>query len=125
MDTDAQRSARRRAIKADLAEAYDDDEASPPEWVDLLERSRRERSAIADGVVEATDAFSQEPDIRRALADREGFATATRERINHFNKIVARLNLLAPHPRFTRMGLDPEETLRPLFRTRRAAGKPD
>jgi hypothetical protein len=122
MDAYAARRGRQKAFKADLAEVIDDDEACPPEWVDLTSRVRQEKAAIDAAVDEATLAFVEEPDIRRALAKREAFVGRTRERIAALNTMVLRLNLLAPHSRFTRAGLDAEETLRPLFRSRRAAG---
>jgi hypothetical protein len=34
--------------------------------------------------------------------------------------MIRRLNLIAPHARFTRAALDPEAELRPLFRTPRS-----
>ncbi len=121
MDQDAARRARRKTIKADLAEVYDDEEASPPEWVDLLARTREERRAIVQDVERATDAFASEPDIRRALATRESCVSRTRERITKVNAEIRRLNQIAPHPRFGKVEIDAEETLRPLFRVRRAA----
>jgi hypothetical protein len=122
MDTDAARRARQNTIKADLAEAFTDEEACPPEWVDLLSRTTTERVAIAETVEKATVAFVNEPDIRRALRDRERLAAKIRERVAKLNADVMRMNLLVPHSRFTRAGLDAEETLRPLFNSRRAAG---
>jgi hypothetical protein len=121
MDSDAARRARHKTIKADLAEVYDDDEACPPEWVDLLDRTTSEKRAIRESVEAATLAFASEPDIRRALRNRDVFAERTGERIVTLNALVGRLNLLAPHARFTRAGLDAPETLRPLFRTPRGA----
>lgn len=123
MDTDAARRARRKTIKADLAEVYDDEEACPPEWLELLDRTRAEKDAIRRDVEAATARFVSEPDIRRALAERERFTERTRARVTEVNALVRRLNLLAPHPRFTRAGLDADETLRPLFRSRRAAAE--
>jgi hypothetical protein len=119
MDLDAARRARRKSIKDDLSEAYDDDEASPPEWVDLLGRQRDEKRSIIESVDTAAEAFASEPDIRRALAERERFVAVTRERITKVNALVQRLNQIAPHPRFSRTVLDAEQTLRPLFRIRR------
>ena len=125
MDTDAARRARRKTIKLDLAEAYDDDEASPPEWVDLAQRTKAERLSIVESIDHATRAFAGEPDIRRALRDRETYVNNTRERIEKTNALIRRLNLLVPHSRFTRAEIDAEETLRPLFRVRRTVSAPD
>lgn len=119
MDTQAARRARRKEIQADLAKAYTDEEASPPEWVDLLSRTREASLSIADDVAEETARFVTEPDIRVALARRERFVTKTRERIEKLNDQVRRLNLIAPNPRFGRATLDADEVLRPLFRAER------
>lgn len=121
MDTDAARRARRQAIKQDLAEAYTDEEACPPEWVDLLARATAEKQAIGDAIAAVTSAFVNEPDIRRALEARERFTERTRERIATLNAQIRRLNVLAPHGRFTRAGLDPDEALRPLYRAKRSS----
>jgi hypothetical protein len=119
MDTHAARRARQREIKHDLAEAYTDDEASPPEWVDLLDRAREASRSIRDEVAAETSRFVDEPDIKTALARRERFAAKTRDRIEKVNVQIRRLNLLAPNSRFTRGTLDAEELLRPLYRTER------
>lgn len=66
-----------------------------------------------------TDRFVEEPDIRVALARRERFVKAARERIEKINDQIRRLNLIAPNPRFGRTTLDADEVLRPLFRTER------
>jgi hypothetical protein len=125
MDTDAARRARRKVIKQDLAKAYDDDEASPPEWVDLVQRTKAERLAIATSVEDATHAFADEPDIRRALKARDTCVNKMRERIEKTNALIRRLNLLVPHSRLGRAEIDAEETLRPLFRVSRAVSSPD
>lgn len=122
MDSDAARRARRKAIKEDLAEVYDDDEASPPEWVDLLSRTRAERSDLSALIERAAEDFSREPDIRRALALRENVSEAVRTRAEELNRKIARLNLLVPHPRFSRPAFDVEEAIRALYRIRRDAG---
>ena len=119
MDTDARRKALRAEIKKDLAEAYTDEEASPPEWVDLMERARRESREIRDEVERQTDVFVNEPDIRKALVGRERTAERIRTRIAETNKAITRLNLIAPNARFTRGTLDVDEVLAPLFRTER------
>ena len=117
MDTQAARTARRKAIQQDLAKAYTEEEACPPEWVDLQSRARAEARAIADEVAAESARFADEPDIRVALVRRDRFATRTRERIERVNNQIRRLNLIAPNPRFTRATLDADEVLRPLYRT--------
>jgi hypothetical protein len=119
MDTDAARKARRKTIKEDLADVYDDEEASPPEWVDLLARVGHAALAIKNETSDETSRFVAEPDIKIALARRDRYAAAVRERIAVVNAQIRRLNLLAPNSRFTRGTLDAEEILRPLFRTER------
>lgn len=119
MDTQAARSARRKAIQEDLAKAYTDEEASPPEWVDLQSRARAEARAIADEVAAESARFADEPDIRVALVRRDRFATRTRERIERVNNQIRRLNLIAPNSRFMRAMLDADEVLRPLYRIER------
>jgi hypothetical protein len=119
MDTDAARRARQKAIKMDLAEVYDDEEASPPEWVDLLDRVGEEKRKIAVVIADETSRFIEERDIRRALAGRDRATKAIRERIVELNRDVNRLNLIAPNSRFTRATLDADEVLRPLFRSER------
>jgi hypothetical protein len=119
VDPAAARRARQKAIKWDLTQAYDDEEAVAPEWVDLGSRVRDTSAEIIRAIEEATEAFSAEPDIRKALERRKRFAKRTRERIEELNTLVARLNLLAPDARFTRPSLDPEEVLKPLFRVSR------
>jgi hypothetical protein len=119
MDVDAARRARRQAIKQDLAEAYTDEEASPPEWVDLLTRIRDETRTLRDEVDTDTERFVSEPDIRVALARRDRFASRARERIAKINERTRRLNLIAPNARFTRGTIDADEILRPLYRSTR------
>ncbi len=104
------------------AEVYTDDEASPPEWVDLLKEVRNRAIAVRATVTNETVRFVDEPDIRRALARRERVAAALRDDIAKINDRTRRLNLIAPNARFTRGTLDADETLRPLFRTVRRAG---
>lgn len=119
MDTQAARNARRKEIQADLTKAYSDEEASPPEWVDLLSRTRDGARAVVDDVATETIRFVEEPDIRVALARRERFVKSARERIDKINNQIRRLNLIAPNPRFGRATLDADEVLRPLFRAER------
>lgn len=119
MDIEAQRKARRAAIKADLRHAYQDDEASPPEWVDLLERARSGTKSIRDKAAAETLAFVEEPDIRKALSRRETVSVKLRQEIENLNKTIRRLNLVAPNARFTRGELDANEILQPLFRSNR------
>ena len=121
MNTNAARRARQRAITSDLAGAYTDEEASPPEWVDLLNTIRDETTALRADVTDETRRFVGERDIRTALKRRERVEVSLRERTAALNRMISRLNLLAPHARFTRTALDPEELLRPLFRSARTA----
>ncbi len=123
MDTHAARKARRQTFKANLTEAYTDEEATPPEWIDLSSAITDETRAVLERVTRETDAFVSEPDIRRAIARRERAANDLRERIKAVNRMVARLNLIAPHQRFTKAAVDADEALRPLFRSpRRTSG---
>jgi len=117
----AARRARQKAFKADLSRAYSDEEAVPPEWLDLLNSIRDETEALRADVDNETKRFATDHDIRAALKRRERFASAARERTTELNRMTARLNLIAPHARFTRAALDAEELLRPLFRTPRNA----
>lgn len=119
MDNDAARRARRTAIQADLREAYTDEEASPPEWVDLLTQVRTGATELRDLVAKETDRFVSEPDIRNAIKRRDRIAAEIRTRVAELNRKVGRLNLLSPHARFTRGTLNAEELLRPLFRSKR------
>jgi hypothetical protein len=119
MDTDAQRRARQRAIKDDLTQAYVDEEASPPEWVDLLARVRTQTTELTEAVAQHVTSFVAEPDIRAALARREAAAKRIRSETEKLNRMIARLNLIAPHTRFMRAAVDSDELLRPLFRSER------
>jgi hypothetical protein len=119
MDLRAARRARRDAIKADLASVYTDEEACPPEWLDLLTQVREESVVLQDEISRETRRFVDEPDIRGALERRARVATQLRERIGRLNENVRRLNLIAPHARFTRAALDADEILRPLYRSAR------
>lgn len=119
MDPQAARRARRKKIKWDLLEAVDDEEACPPEWVDLGAEIRRETDELKALVEREADRFAEEPDIRRALDGRERAAGRIREEAARTNRKIRRLNLLAPLPRFQRPTLDAERLLRPLYRTRR------
>ena len=119
MDTDAARRARRKSIKADLTQAYTDEEAAPPEWVDLLIRVREATEAIVAEAAGATKAFVTQTDIRAALRDREKSAERLRTQSARVNELIARLNLIAPHERFTRAHLDVDALLRPLFHSQR------
>jgi hypothetical protein len=119
MDTGAARRARRRAIKRDLTEAYTDEEASPPEWVDLLAQVRDGTAELRELISKETDRFVADPDIRTALTRRDRVASDVRARVVDINRKVARLNLIAPHARFTRAALDADQLLRPLYRSKR------
>ncbi len=119
MDTDAARRARRKAIKADLTQAYTDEEAAPPEWVDLLSRVREATEAIRAEAAGAAEAFVTQTDIRAALREREKSAERLRTQSARINQLVARLNLIAPHERFTRAHVDVDALLRPLFHSQR------
>src|SRR5262249_28494949 len=119
MDSDAARKARRIGYKANLAEAYDDEEAVPPEWVDLSTAIADEARAIRERIDAETATFVTDPDIRRAMTRRERAAGELTERVVRVNRMVNRLNLIAPLARFTRTALDVDELLRPLFRTPR------
>ncbi len=121
MDVQAARRARQRSIKADLTQAYTDDEACPPEWVELMARVRREASAVQAEITAETRRFVEDADIRRALGRRDSVSARLRDRIEHINRQIRRLNVIAPHPRFTRAVLDVDEALRPLYRSRRNA----
>lgn len=123
MDPQAARRARRRRIKWDLLEAFDDEEACPPEWVDLGTEVRRDTDELKTLVERETDRFVHEPDIRRALERRERVAERVRKEAIRTNRKIRRLNLLAPLPRFQRPTLDPERLLRPLYRSRRRVAR--
>lgn len=119
MDTQAAARARRRAIKEDLSEAYTEEEACPPEWVDLLAIIRSEAASLRDDISAETRFFVEVADIRTALTRRERVSTQLRVRAEELNTHIRRLNDIAPHPRFTRAMLDIDEALRPLYRSRR------
>lgn len=119
MNPEAARRARRKRIKEDLAKAYTDEEASPPEWVDILVEVKASTASLEAEVARETERFSTEPDIRRALDRRARFERVARDRIEELNRKIRRLNLMAPHARFTRPAVDAEAVLRPLFRTER------
>ena len=119
MDLRAARRARQQAIKADLTSVYSDEEACPPEWLDLLTQVREESVVLQDEISRETRRFVDEPDIKGALERRTRVATQLRERIALLNEKVRRLNLIAPHARFTRAALNADEILRPLYRSAR------
>jgi hypothetical protein len=123
MDAHARRRARQKAIKADLAQAYSDEEASPPEWADLLDRVREGSRRIKDEIAEETARFVGEPDIKIALLRRDRVAKRIRDEIGVLNKAISRLNLIAPNARFTRPALRSAELLRPLYRSTRKAAE--
>ncbi len=120
MDTHAARRARRKAIKADLTQAYTDEEATPPEWLDLLSDVRASSLQLRRTIVEETRRFIDEPDIKRALGRRDRVSDEVRRRTRDINAKIKRLNMLAPQARFTRTPLDADELLRPLYRSSRA-----
>jgi hypothetical protein len=119
VNSEAARRARRKAIAEDLRQAYTDEEASPPEWLDLFNSSRDAAAAIKTDIEAETARFVDEPDIRRALARRDRVAASVTERVNAVNAKIRRMNLLAPDPRFTRATIDADALLRPLFRSTR------
>lgn len=119
MDAQAQRRARQKVIRADLAEAYTEEEACPPEWVDLLSRIRERSRTIQAAISAQTTAFATDPDIKRALLARDRTTQRLRAEIEQLNTLIRRLNVIAPHARFTRAALDPDELLRPFYRTPR------
>ena len=120
MNSGAARRARQKAIQADLTKAYSDEEAAPPEWLDLFNTVRDETASVREAVAAETERFVSETDIRAALARRDRFARATGERVEAVNRTIKRLNLIAPHARFTRAALNVDEVLRPLFRAARS-----
>jgi len=119
MDTHAARRARRNAFKADLTDAYTDEEATPPEWLDLFTDVREASATLRHRIAEETKGFVEDSDIRTALARRDRTADHVRQRAREINTLIKRLNLLAPHARFTRAALNADELLRPLFRSSR------
>ena len=104
----------------DLAYVVNDEEACPPEWVDLLMQIRDHTSALREQVERETTHFVSDPDIRSALQRRERFASRARELVTKVNEKTRRLNLIAPNGHFTRGTLDADELLRPLYRSSRA-----
>lgn len=119
MDHSAARRARRKQIKADLTQAYTDEEASPPEWLDLFTEVREATSSLSDGISKETERFTTDPDVKAALDRRERVANSALRRIDELNAKIKRLNLIAPNPRFTRPAIDADRLLRPLFRSER------
>jgi hypothetical protein len=119
VNTRSARKARQKAVQADLTRAYTDEEASPPEWVDILAELEDAMPQLADIVRIETELFVTEPDVRAALARRERTAASVRNRVADLNGKIRRLNLIAPHPRFTRPVLDADRLLLPLFRSAR------
>ncbi|MEX2393116.1 MAG: hypothetical protein WD826_01420, partial [Actinomycetota bacterium] len=101
MDTDAARRARRNSMRS-LDQVYTDEEASPPEWVDLISDVRESSAKLKDDIAAELEAYIGEPDIRRALVRRETFATRARDQVAKINTKVNRLNFIAPNSRFTR-----------------------
>ncbi len=122
MNANSARRARQKALQTDLTRAYSDDEAVPPEWVDLLNTVRDETKALRADVERETHRFVNDPDIKGALERRSRFEASARKRTAAVNRMTSRLNLIAPHARFTRAALAVDELLRPLFRSPRNAG---
>lgn len=119
MDTDAARRARQKAIKRDLLDVYDDEEASPPEWLDLMMEIDRGVAALRGELDSEVARFASEPDVRVALQRRERVEGQVRTRVAELNVKARRLNVIAPLTRFHRPVLDAGDLLRPLFRTAR------
>lgn len=120
-DTDAARRARQKQIKADLLEAFDDDEASPPEFVDLAIEIDERITRLRNHVPGAVERFVGDPDIRSALRGRELAEAAIRREARAINEKVKRLNFIAPHDRFQRAPVDADALVRPLYRARRGS----
>jgi hypothetical protein len=119
MDREAARRARRQTFKANLAEAYTEEEAEPPEWLDLQRAIADAKVKLRARIETETEAFVAEPDIRRAIARRDRATNDLRSMVEGINRMVTRLNLIAPLHRFTQPGLDADELLRPLYRSAR------
>lgn len=119
MDQGAARRARQKRIKADLAEAYTDEEASPPEWVDILTEVKEATASLEAEISRETERFTTDPDVKAALDRRERVANNALRRIDELNAKIKRLNLIAPNARFTRPAIDADRLLRPLFRSER------
>ena len=119
MDTDAARRARQKKLKVDLLEAFDDEEASPPEWVDLILEIEERVTRLRDRVPVEVERFAGDPDIRSALAGRERADGEIRREAHAINEKVKRLNFIAPHDRFHRAPLEADALVRPLYRARR------
>lgn len=120
MAFDPARRARQRKIQADLARAYADEEATPPEWIDLLAQVKDATTSIETLLATETERFVSEPDVRRALDRRSRIDANVRERIADINAKIRRLNLIAPRARFTRPALDADALLRPLYTSERS-----
>ena len=120
MDVEASRRARRKKIARDLRHAMTDEEACPPEWVDLQIRIERKTAGLLDLIDAETRRFVSEHDIRAALRRREGVRASVAGIVDEINAAVRRLNLLAPLPRFQRKELDAVKVVRPLYRARRS-----
>ncbi len=120
MDREAARRGLRQTFKADLADAYTEEEAEPPEWLDLRTAIADAKKKLRDRIGTETAAFVDEPDIRRALARRERATTELRTSIEGVNGMIRRLNFVVPLKRFGQPGIDADELLRPLYRTPRA-----
>lgn len=119
MDVEAARRARRKKLKDDLLEAFDDDEASPPEFVDLAIEIDGRIARLRERVPEAVEQFVADPDIRTALRGRERAEADIRREAHAINEKVKRLNFIAPHDRFQRAPLDADTLVRPLYKARR------
>lgn len=106
-------------MQADLTRAYTDEEATPPEWLDLLNTIKEDTAKLRADIESETQRFVVELDIRHALPRRDRMTSAFRDRVTALNRATSRLNLIAPHARFTRALLDADEVLRPLYRAAR------
>jgi hypothetical protein len=124
MDTEAARRARRQRIKWDLLQAFSDEEACPPDWLDTLVEVDAELGSVRERVTRETERFVTDPDIKRALRRRERVSGELQDHAKRVNTKIRRLNLIVPLPRFQRTPLDPEELVRPLFQARRRATTP-
>lgn len=102
-----------------LDAVYTDDEASLPEWVDLMTQIDETSAKLRKRADTDAERFANEPDVKRALADRERSADGLRTQAEKINSMVRRLNLISPLSRFQRSPIDADELVKPLYRVRR------
>ena len=88
-----------------------------PEWLILTGEIRHLAERMRADVAAAVERFNRFDDVRDAISHRTRMIPELENKVAEVNKLIARLNLIAPAMRFQQMALDPAEEVAPMARS--------